>query len=1100
MIELYIENKKIDLRDDIEISIVAQAIDPNKLSSIKNSFSKTVNVPGTKNNNDIFGYIFRNDKQIPENLVGSPIGIFYDPHKKVNYFITENGSFINRGYCTLDNIIIKNTYEVEYKLTLYGGIGEFFYSLFYNEDGTVKTLYDLYWNWKGLHNSGYDSQALTPDQENSGELYYCSLVNVTSSYHRLNPEYQYDGTTDIDKDVVFVPCYTGLYEDFDSKHMLVCDYNWGAAHSGSIVDEYVSSETIDILRASFPSVISEESKLYSTVGKTFSSIDNYTFGLATFSRDIDPYEAGDLRINELPIAIRLSKLLWRISQPENNGGYEVQWDPSVLNSLYWKYGWVLLGKIKQENKKVVYASVSTSTTTPNNIITINWNQNTTAVSPNIVSERTMTISGWYENDNSLNFNQQFSISPSQEANSVSSIANQPIVSGSWFYDGSTTPGPHGGYIQTIRQRTVSNYLCLLTEVYDGSTLKSSNLDVFFFYDFEFSQSNDVLLISIGKSAAKNQGLVDKVNNYLGTSLTTNQITTHWCNIKYNTYSSGVVNFNTMTENIKVNIPANVSSPSIVQKQFYMYNWRYYSSVGGHPAGNEYLFGIYGVDCPTLVNPFFNVMRDAGTTIWKADNPNITLFNINITGSWISGDTVEGYSNISLTKKLMLADTETPMKYLTDFCKMMNLSFECDNTSKKIYIFTKKNYYNGLTYDITDRIDHSRDISIKNVLTQAKTINVGFETPESYPVHLFNKNVKNKFNDSCFETGIEYNIKEERLFENNIFKNTIDWQQQSIFYNIFPQIPKPYNSITVSWTLWEYSNDEHSTKEFILGGISPLNPASAPAYDFMPKNSLFDKDNKAIEAYPSFIFLNGFIKNFDYKYSKPGDGNLGSSKDTICPRLTFSNDISEQFTLNGQRCYIYAFNYGTNILFYDYGFYQINSDYIASSWVLPFFTRDLYNVYNTTTNKWEYAGSTLASWNINYQEGLNNLYGFTSNTEFIQDPNYSYPKQISGGTIIQNHYSINVMPQFSTTGRIYDIYWKPWLAETYDRNSREVTCYIDLTGLGDINSLMRNFYGWNGSLWVITKIDGYRLNNFGKDKFTKVTLKKVINLENYKIEI
>ena len=36
MIELYIENKKIDITDDLEINFTYESIDPDKLSAIKN--------------------------------------------------------------------------------------------------------------------------------------------------------------------------------------------------------------------------------------------------------------------------------------------------------------------------------------------------------------------------------------------------------------------------------------------------------------------------------------------------------------------------------------------------------------------------------------------------------------------------------------------------------------------------------------------------------------------------------------------------------------------------------------------------------------------------------------------------------------------------------------------------------------------------------------------------------------------------------------------------------------------------------------------------------------------------------------------------------
>ena len=164
MIELYIENRKIDLADDLEINYTYESIDPDKLSSVKNSFSKTVNIPGTPDNNITFGHIFRMDKYIS---VSSPqnIGNGYDPHKKVNWFINKNGTLINRGYCTLDNIVIKNEREITYQLTLYGGIGEFFYSLSYNEDGSPKTLYDVFFDWYPKTVLIGHGAALTPGTE-----------------------------------------------------------------------------------------------------------------------------------------------------------------------------------------------------------------------------------------------------------------------------------------------------------------------------------------------------------------------------------------------------------------------------------------------------------------------------------------------------------------------------------------------------------------------------------------------------------------------------------------------------------------------------------------------------------------------------------------------------------------------------------------------------------------------------------------------------------------------------------------------------------------------------------------------------------------------
>ena len=53
MIEIYISNKKLDLIDDIDVNFTYSSIDTQNPSAVKNSFSKTVSVPSTPNNDEI---------------------------------------------------------------------------------------------------------------------------------------------------------------------------------------------------------------------------------------------------------------------------------------------------------------------------------------------------------------------------------------------------------------------------------------------------------------------------------------------------------------------------------------------------------------------------------------------------------------------------------------------------------------------------------------------------------------------------------------------------------------------------------------------------------------------------------------------------------------------------------------------------------------------------------------------------------------------------------------------------------------------------------------------------------------------------------------
>jgi hypothetical protein len=61
-IRLYIANKLVDCTDGISLPMNYQLEDFSNPTLVKNSFSKTISIPGTKNNNKIFGEIYKLDR------------------------------------------------------------------------------------------------------------------------------------------------------------------------------------------------------------------------------------------------------------------------------------------------------------------------------------------------------------------------------------------------------------------------------------------------------------------------------------------------------------------------------------------------------------------------------------------------------------------------------------------------------------------------------------------------------------------------------------------------------------------------------------------------------------------------------------------------------------------------------------------------------------------------------------------------------------------------------------------------------------------------------------------------------------------------------
>ena len=1095
MIELYIENKKIDITDDLEINFTYESIDPDKLSAIKNSFSKTVNIPGTANNNITFGHIFRYDIYIQ---LGGDTNIDnnYDPHKKANWFINKNGAVINRGYCTLDNIIVRNEREVTYQLTLYGGIGEFFYALTYNEDGSPKTLYDMFWDWYPKVGLIGHSSALNESEENVKTLYKCSADIVASTYHELNPLYHSSGTTEIDKDVVFIPCYTGLYEDFDSKHMLVSTFN----QNYNSVPSYMSEQTKLKLQSSFPDSYTEDDKTYTTLDKNFSSTSGYRYGLVTFSRDVDPWEAGDLRINELPIGIRLSKMMEVISQPNNNGGYQVIWDDEIKNSYHWLYSWIMLGKIKQDKNELNLLTFSPSTTYDGQYTTINVDYQTGEGD----CVRTATSYDLPQNVNTVqkgNYNFYLNIFPNLTFMCADfeywNARYNDYISGSMHDNGSSFR-----YIWTTP--------VLVHKIYSGSTLIKSIADIFYFstnpsqYYFGYGTSN--VSISDVQSALNN-----KINQrFMNEGEFIDEYRYHNCKLE-NPEVSGEgyikqVAFNCANEQIITNLKFNsdISDFRVEQSQGIM--WTNLSSTS--PFLSSGLYGVDDIDfnvrtigssnspsgLPVSAEAPYGFVTSNAYSMWPYNmfslqanqNNSWAYFNMNeVMNNGILTAKDSGFNIINLDKKTLFANSQSPMKYLSGFCKLMNYKFICDDTNKKIYIHTLKNYYLDRTIDINDRVDIGRDINIKNITTKSKTINIGLDTPESYPTYIFNKISRDKFNTKRYDTGIKYNAAETNLFNDLTYKNLLEWQQSSVYYNLNPQFPRPYNVQSISWTLFNVNSqdsEEIEKKEIFTVG-TPSNTTSLLAKsDFLPKIGLFDKDNKTVDFESSLVFLNGFVRNYDY--------SLVGSNYVISPRVCFSNDMYEQYFFNQARCYMYDFKYDD--IFTSWGAYSSYQKGTATSWVLPMFVKDLYNVYDET-NGWINSTYKRSSWNFINQEGLDTWYNLNSDdTKFIVNPNYNFPKTtIDIGNINYNEYSIPSIPiDDNDTERIYDLDWKDYLDDLYDRNARDIVAYVDLSGFGDAKSIMRYFYAYKSHLWIITKLENFKIAETVHDKFTKVTLHKI----------
>lgn len=118
-IELYLDGNKVDISQDIDFVLNKQYTELTDLTSIIVDYSKTIRIPMTPRNNELFNYIFKLDHQV---LVGQDI-INYDPSQKIPMYMTYNGSEVMDGYAILDKIDLNSRM---YEVNLYGQLGKIF--------------------------------------------------------------------------------------------------------------------------------------------------------------------------------------------------------------------------------------------------------------------------------------------------------------------------------------------------------------------------------------------------------------------------------------------------------------------------------------------------------------------------------------------------------------------------------------------------------------------------------------------------------------------------------------------------------------------------------------------------------------------------------------------------------------------------------------------------------------------------------------------------------------------------------------------------------------------------------------------------------------
>ena len=765
-LHLYIGDMEVEFNQPPDILYTYQTTELTNPTVIKNSFSKQITIYGSPNNNNIFGQYWN-----VERLQGTSngIGSYFNPSKKVPFKLYINGDIYESGYVKLDEVKIVEGKSVEYNITLYGGLGQFFYNLSTDwNTGNKRTLADLnYYAW-------------TDSTEPLDLSFTINKETVASAWTEIRGN-------DVYGVINFAPTYNGYPDSIDADKAIM-NFNGLTGFSSSV--------TID-------------NKTYSTNGG---------YALATLPAKLMAEEVRDYRSYLQTPVIRVKSIIEAICRKENNSGlydngYEVELDTDFFNygNPYYYDSWMTLPLLT--NLEFSTEGEGGSTAYTHNYAYVNPSQGgylytftldepVTGSNKHISVEFDMAVtanctSNWLEMGGEGRCN----------AYAVQLYASNSFTSTETILDGSK--------IEWCTH-----------ELMDGTKYTINNAIKKGVYSPKFNTSSEYI-----------SGRWHKVS---GT-------TTYLFNKRIKLDCSLPVG----STCFKIEIARSNSSRNEEAKILYDYS-------------------------------VYNQIRNIPVTLVPFSNSEMVLS---------AGNEGASFSNRYITKQMLLGTDFSPCDFLLSYCKQFGLYIYKDRVEDKIYIKTRKNFYNrNKIVDIQDDIDRLKDITVKPL-----NIDYGFFALTNSGVSSsFYNDYVNKYGkiygQKIIATGYDFNADTKNLID-SVFKGAVQAKEMSqYFYKPNTTKVHPYMYNSVKYALYENGDYESGSTDVkapfkaIADEFIPYD-TEFPGYDYISQAMFYDNSKKSLGTEYTMLFFDDY-EDIPLSYN-----------------WNLTDDISAMYKLNNNPCWL-----------------------------------------------------------------------------------------------------------------------------------------------------------------------------------------------------
>lgn len=804
-ISLYIGDRKAELSDGSFLLFNYAMEEMSNPTIVKNSYSQQITLPGTSRNNKIFGGIFRPDR-VTQYGGSLDTGIYFDPARKTPFTIyNELGEVMESGYCKLDSIQRKRG-NVEYSVTLYGGLGSFMYSLSYDDAGKKRTLADLAYmgegsdaseldfkiNAKAVRDAWYTIAGRDVDIDEVA-VYRLGKINedgtvgagqrgdVVKDYRIVGGMmYQVTGTSLQDGCLAAVldaegntlqTFYYGTRQSYtrtpitahdDGVILRVC----GNAPDGPAVSGLAG--LWDILNFapcyngtpsgdfSADKVMFSPTALGMTIPSGYSTMNGYALG--TLSRDYTEWEVKDLRSYLQRPVIKWSKVIEAICAPYNNGGYSVNLDADFFNenNPYYADAWLTLPILSTLN---VQSQGVEGSLIP------------------VIGEVTLPDSGSPTTEYTINLQ----ILPRIYTDTASPSYYMHCLSGSWY-------ALNFGVITVVAYDADGNELARTSGAFSSANPTWAQQD-----------SSVPTIEAVGQFNEEGKW----VGNGLRLSLEASGVSYLQISQTFGTAMQGTLPFEPQATDVYTDIHNYQSNKSATH------------DIERNSEGCSYRYGT----------------------------------------------TETARTGAIITKKMLLSSERTPADYLLSYCKMFGLVFTADKASKTINITRRSNFYSDGLLNITPKVDIAEGVKLAPFAFTAKWYDFKTDYSEGEFAKYYANVYEKTFGMQRVDTGYEFNSTSVNLLDGSAFKGLIDVLEKSPAFVNYVNGSYDYPAVFAEGGKYELTNGSGDTEEFDL----PLPTASMvksninadyPGSDTWAKPQIHNADNAPFEHRDALLFLTG----------------------------------------------------------------------------------------------------------------------------------------------------------------------------------------------------------------------------------------------------